>query len=54
MRSDVRTILPQSSSSMPVTGLAQVIVQTNANGNGPLILKVTAPGLAPGEVTIQG
>jgi beta-galactosidase len=34
-------------------GYGQVVVQTNANGSGPLTLHATADGLTPGEATIQ-
>jgi beta-galactosidase len=33
-------------------GLAQLIVQSQKNGAGPLTIKATAPGLKPAEVTI--
>jgi beta-galactosidase len=34
-------------------GLAQVIIQTDANGNGPLVLKASSPGLDSDDATIQ-
>jgi beta-galactosidase len=34
-------------------GYAQVILQTQANGSGPLVLRASAAGLTSGEATIQ-